>query len=182
MNSHLATDRKEKPLAEKNRLTKTSNSETAKRTIDEATKKAMAQGRERSRIVDLYLKALDEHKWFGRGPSQQTDPHEIESELARLEDEKSLAQGSAKLFLIQEQNNLKAQLDALNSTGEYKRLEAKFISIAKQFSIDRKISYDSWREVGVPVRILNKAGMYPPRGSRILNSSDEEGTLGEPSE
>ena len=79
MNSHLATDRKEKPLAEKNRLSKTSNSDTAKRTIDEATKKAMAQGRERSRIVDLYLKALDEHKWFGRGPSQQTDPREIES-------------------------------------------------------------------------------------------------------
>lgn len=169
-------------MAEMNGKHKANNSDSPKRTIDEETKKAMAQGRERSRIVDLYLKALDEHKWLGRGPSQQLDPQELESEIARLEDEKSLARGSAKLFLIQEQNNLKAELNAQNTTGEYRRLEAKFISIVKQFSTERKISYDSWREMGVPVRTLNKAGMYPPRGSRILNGPDGEEAPEEPSE
>lgn len=133
----------------------------ARRSIDEATKKAMALGRARSRVVDMYIKALETHK--GRNPGQpKPDPNVVKADIKRLTDEIAAATGVAKLLLIQERADLDNQLKADAGEDEFKRLEEEFVTIAKQFSLDRKISYESWREIGVPVRTLNRAHMYPP--------------------
>lgn len=146
-----------------------SGSDVQKRKIDPETKKAMAEGRERSRVVDLYVKALETHKFHKR--FRTLDIKGIEDKIAQLDNEISRTAGVTKVLLTQSRRDLAKQLDTQGRAEEFEQLETTFISIAKQFSIERAISYETWRDIGVPVRILAKAVIYPlmPGRNRLLD-------------
>ncbi len=44
-------------------------------------------------------------------------------------------------------------------------IEEQFVAVAGEFATTRRIEYGAWREVGVPPRVLKKAGI-PPRASQ----------------
>ena len=47
----------------------------------------------------------------------------------------------------------------MSSTIDMTSLEAAFVSIAKSYSESKKISYQSWRDVGVDASVLKSAGV-----------------------
>lgn len=143
------------------------------RPLGEENKKLMALGRERSRIVDAYIKALQNHKYRGRGITP-LDPEKLKDRIAELDERIKKASGMDRVVLIQERLNCQNQLSSLDKEKEFQELEARFLSVIRQVSIDRKISYQAWREAGVTVRTLAKAGMYPPKKRR---SASEQSSL-----
>jgi hypothetical protein len=129
----------------------------------------MAEGRERSRIVDAYIKALQSHKYRGRGVTP-LDPEKLRSQIAKLNELIPNTTGMDRVARIQERIDLEKQLASLDKEKEFQALEARFLSVIKQISMDRKISYQAWREAGVTVRTLAKAGMYPPKPKRSASA------------
>ena len=135
-----------------------------KRRLTADAKRAMAEGRERSRTIDLYLKSLETHKYQRR--TVVVDRKDIEAKIKEIDAEITDAVGVNKLLLAQSRRDLENQLNSQSSADEFAHLEAAFISVAKQFSIEREISYETWRDLGVPMRTLAKAGIYPPSSRR----------------
>ncbi len=51
-------------------------------------------------------------------------------------------------------------LDGLPGDGpRFEALEREFVFVAKRFARLRGISYDAWRDVGVPEAVLRRAGI-----------------------
>lgn len=131
-----------------------------KHVMTDEHKKALARGREESRLIDMYLTALaaDAPK-PGRQRTVERVKKELESVNMKLQD-KSLSPISA-LKLQQKQIDLTAELSAKQEVSALDELELAFISIAKGFSERQGISYRAWRAVGVPPNPLREAGITP---------------------
>lgn len=145
------------------------------RPLSEENKQALVLGRQRSRWVDEYIKALEVYKWQNRG-TQKPDPDEIKRQIAKLDEELPGTEGVKKVLALRERADLVAKLEAAEGADEFASLEARFISVVRQFSAERRVPYDVWRQIGVPFRTLAKAGMYPSRAKRggVTGDSPEE--------
>lgn len=144
------------------------------RKLTDDEKQRMADGRSNTRIVDRYLRDLATGKYHRRGP-RKTDPDVIQAELAELDAKIATSlPGVEKLVLIEDRKKLRQTLAGRAENQAFDELENKFIDIAKLFSDSRGISYESWREMGVPARVLIKAGIYPPNKGRPSADADEE--------
>ncbi len=143
------------------------------RPLTAENKEALEMGRMRSRWVDEYLKALETHKWQGRGVSEQ-DAGKLKEELASLDKELASLDGVKRLFALQRRADLASRIALIEGTDNFTKLKERFISVAKEFSIERKITYQIWRDMGVPVRTLTQAGLYPPRGKSDLDDDDTD--------
>ena len=131
----------------------------APKTLSNAQKAAMAEGRREARIVETYLNSL-ERKRVHRG---RKSAGEISAELTRIEEELDRASAIEKLALLQEREDL--QREALEVAPEDDaELEAQFIAIARTYGERKGISYSTWREIGVPKEVLKSAGV--PRTRR----------------
>lgn len=131
----------------------------APKTLSNAQKAAMAEGRREARIVESYLNSL-EQKRLQRG---RRTAAQIEAELVRVNTEIDAASAIEKLALLQERENL--HREALESPPEDdSELEAQFVAIARGYGERKGISYSTWREIGVPKDILKAAGV--PRTRR----------------
>jgi hypothetical protein len=64
-----------------------------------------------------------------------------------------------ELRLVQERRDLQAELDKMSETVDMTSLEVAFVGVAKSYSDSKKISYASWREVGVEAKVLKSAGI-----------------------
>jgi hypothetical protein len=62
-------------------------------------------------------------------------------------------------MLVQERRDLSAELDAMSNTVDMAALEAAFVNVAKSYSDSKRISYQSWRDVGVEASVLKSAGV-----------------------
>ena len=130
----------------------------APKTLSNAQKAAMAEGRREARIVESYLNSL-ERKQVQRGKRSAT---EIESELDRITAELDAASTIERLALLQEREDL--QREALEIVPEDdSELESQFIAIARAYGDRKGISYSTWREIGVPKEILKSAGVARTR-------------------
>ena len=73
--------------------------------------------------------------------------------------------GVAKVLAAQEVRDLRARLaETGGDTTTAKTLEASFVKVARQFSVNRGISYAAWRDAGVPAAVLQRAGIARTRG------------------
>jgi len=129
---------------------------TKARTMSDAHKAALAEGRELSRSVRLYLEALDAHR-PKRG--RKRTPASIEARLASLDDKIETAEPLQKLSLVQERIDLAKELDRLSDTIDPASFEPGFVKAAARYSELKGISYAAWREVGVPAAVLRDAGI-----------------------
>lgn len=131
----------------------------APKTLSNAQKAAMAEGRREARIVESYLQSL-EQKQVQRG---RRTAEEITAELDRINREIDNASAIEKLVLMQDRENLQREALEIGPEDD-SELEAQFIVIARSYGERKGISYSTWREIGVPKEILKQAGV--PRTRR----------------
>ena len=123
-------------------------------------KAALAEGRNQSRSVRVYLDALESHK-PRRG--RKRTPESINRRLALIDKELASAEPLKRVRLVQEQLDLATELAMMNAKVDLEALEADFVAAAKGYSRRKGISYAAWRAVGVSPAVLKKAGIS--RGS-----------------
>ena len=145
------------------------------RKLTEREHQVMAAGRARSRLVDKYLRELATGKYHqSSGPRIADDPEAAQAALADLDAKlASNIDGVQRLFLLAERVRLEQAITGRGELEEFEKLEAKFIEIARDFSKARKIPYEAWRTMGVPSRVLIKAGIYPPNRGQSKTGEDE---------
>jgi uncharacterized protein YicC (UPF0701 family) len=133
----------------------------AKKTMSAEHKAALAKGREEGRAVRAYLEGLRATKpKRGRKRTAET----IKQQLAEIEEQIDAAAPLDELLMVQKRRDLQAELDAMSASIDMKSLEAEFVKVAKSYSESKKISYSSWRDVGVEASVLQKAGIARTRG------------------
>lgn len=131
--------------------------ETRKRTpMSDEHKAALAEGREQGRAVRRYLEALEANK-PRRGRKRSAES--VRKRLADIETELATAEPLRRVHLVQERSDLVASLESSESNVDLDKLEKDFINAAVPYSERKGISYTTWREVGVPASVLERAGI-----------------------
>jgi hypothetical protein len=119
-------------------------------------KAALAIGRSQGLAVRRYLQALEENKpRRGRRPSVEA----TEKALAEIDQKLASADPLRRLHLIQERKDLQARLSNAGQSVDLSALEDAFVKGAAEYGSRKGISYESWREVGVPAEVLRRAGI-----------------------
>ena len=129
---------------------------STKSPMTEEHKAALARGRAEGKIVRDYLEGLRATK-PKRG--RKRTPETIQSRLDAIENELADASAVEELMLVQERRDLEAELERMSDSVDIEQLEDAFVSVAKSYSESKKISYASWRDVGVEARVLKRAGI-----------------------
>jgi hypothetical protein len=119
-------------------------------------KAALAEGRDQGRAVRRYLEALEANK-PRRG--RKRSPESLKKRLVAIESEIASADPLKRVHLVQERADVQDALDASESKVDLAQLEKDFVKSARPYSERKGISYATWREVGVPVAVLEKAGI-----------------------
>lgn len=119
-------------------------------------KAALAQGRAEGRAVRDYLDALRANK-PKRG--RKRTPDSIKKRLVAIDAQLPDADALGELRLVQEQRDLRAELETMDHAVDLGAIEARFVEVAQSYSERQKISYASWRDVGVEAAVLKKAGI-----------------------
>jgi len=132
----------------------------AKRSMSDDHKASLARGRAEGRAVRNYLEALEAHA-PKRGRRRTLDT--VERRLAEIERELEAADPVRRLKLIQERRDLHGERTALASPVDLAALEEGFVAVAASYSARQGITYESWREIGVPAGVLARAGVSRSR-------------------
>lgn len=119
-------------------------------------KAALAAGRVEGRAVRSYLEAVESMK-PRRGRKRTADS--IKKRIDAIESELVDADPLKALNLRQERRNLYAELAGLDDKIDLAQLEKDFIAVARSYGERRGISYEVWREAGVPPDVLRQAGI-----------------------
>lgn len=139
------------------------NTKTKKRVVSPEQKAAMATGRTEARAVKNYLDGLELTR-PKRG--RRRTPDSINQQLSRITDELATTSDPMKrLALTQDRIDLTRELDKLESKVDVDMagLEKAFIAAAAAYSSRKGISYGAWREIGVPPKVLQAAGISRSR-------------------
>lgn len=119
-------------------------------------KAAMELGRLESRVVKTYLEAIRSTR-PKRGRRRTAEG--IKKRLEEIEQEMLEASVIAELQLVQERRNLEAELESSDVDVDISELEDEFVEVAKAYGDRKGITYRSWRDVGVPAGVLQRAGI-----------------------
>jgi hypothetical protein len=144
------------------KATKKATTAPAQRKLSAAHKRALAEGRTMSAVVDRYLSAVNTPKRRGRKVSKT-------AMAQRLTDARAKAKSSTgvdKVLAAQDVRDLETRIANIETAtgGDIKNLESAFVKIAKRFGENRGIGYGAWRDAGVPAVVLKKAGVARTRG------------------
>ncbi len=134
----------------------TKKSSTKTSTMSASHKNALANGRTEGRIIREYLEIVEAIK-PKRG--RRRTPESITKRLAVIATELKTADPVTKVRLIQERLNLRTELAGMKTKTEVGTAEARFIKVARSFSVRNEITYDAWREFGVTPAVLKRAGI-----------------------
>lgn len=109
-------------------------------------------------VVRRYLGALEDPP-----PRKKVRSSErVRADLARV-NEDAATNALDRLLLVQRRLDLEQELAEVEDGGsdddETAYLEEAFVSVAAAYSDRKGLSYDTWREVGVPAAVLKKAGI-----------------------
>lgn len=119
-------------------------------------KAALAEGRSESRAVKAYLEALAANK-PKRG--RKRTPESIQQRIATINNELDDAPPLKQVQMIQERMDLDAELARLSETVDLRSLEDAFVEVAGSYSRRKGISYNAWREFGIPPTVLKRANI-----------------------
>ena len=113
--------------------------------------------------VRRYLVALEKHQPRRGRPRT---PKTLEDRLRKLDAEYEQADPLRRLHLEQRRLDVQKQLDELlASRGEAPaELEDDFAAAAAEYAEKHGITYTAWRRLGVPARVLRKAGVTRTSG------------------
>ena len=148
-------------------------------TLTAAQRKRFNSERERSRIVGAYLEQLDVEseqrasgrRYSARGahlgalpgfPNFSADPDEIERAAAAIAERALEVPSYVKALELQQRVlELRQIAGELRETGGVDQLEQQFVEVAAAWATERGISYQAFRVMGVPARVLKAAGISP---------------------
>ena len=121
--------------------------------------KQMSRQKEQ-RVVAVYMDALGKVAQHRR--MKKIDPTVAERRLATLRERIDSADTQIKkLGLIQQRINLERRLKKQSTPVDITKQEDAFVNVVATYSGRRGISYEAWREVGVPSAVLKRAGLSP---------------------
>lgn len=132
-----------------------------KRTVSDDQKSAMAEGRAQSRAISPYLEALESYR-PKRG--RKRTPESIDRRLQAIDGELAGANQIKRLSLIQERLDLLDERENLGRKVDITAYEKAFVANAKSYGERRGISYQAWRQLGVPAAVLRQAGISRASG------------------
>jgi hypothetical protein len=119
-------------------------------------KAALAMGRNEGNAVRNYLEALRSNKpKRGRRRTRES----IAARLSAIDAELDTADPMNELRLRQERRDLQTEMSALGAKIDISALENGFVAVGKSYSARQKISYATWREIGVDAAVLKRAGI-----------------------
>ena len=114
------------------------------------------QTRTENRAVGAYLEALEKNRpKRGRRPSKES----IQKQLDDIKNRYESATPLQKIQLIQKRIDLEQKLQSVTETQSATNLEADFIAAVESYSQRKNISYQAWREIGVPAAVLKRGGI-----------------------
>jgi hypothetical protein len=123
-----------------------------------------------------YLKALE----AGKAP-QPRGRRTVEFLSRRINDIQGEIDDASdpikKVKLAQERLDLKAELDSRTAISQLDELEKAFIEHAAEVSVDQGISYNAWRDIGVPPKALKQAGIKRGSTVAVRPRGEETGTV-----
>ena len=126
--------------------------------LSSSHKAKMAEGRRQTRVVESYLRHLEQ----AASPKKRVSPKDLAAEVKKVEAELDAADGIDKLALLQRREDL--QRLALEAEPEDDGgLEEQFIAVASAYGDRKGVSYSTWREFGVPKHVLEAAGIARTR-------------------
>ncbi len=127
-----------------------------KRKMTEEHKQALAVGRAEGRMVRAYLEALESSRpKRGRKRTKES----IGRRLERIEVELEEADPLKRLQLTQEQIDLTEELDGMDNGVNITDLENDFVRVAEGYAERKGITYQAFRQIGVPASVLKRAGI-----------------------
>lgn len=131
------------------------------RIMTDAHKEANEVARAENRAVKAYLTYLDEMT----AKQRRADPDVLQKRIIEIAERIKDATPFQRIHLIQDRRNLEEDLRAHEQGGaaDAAALEDAFVAIAAVFSSRKGIDYASWREFGVPVATLERAGITRKR-------------------
>ncbi len=122
--------------------------------MSDTHKAALAKGREEGRVVRRYLEALESTK-PRRG--RKRTPDSITKRLNTIDSRLADADALTRLHLVQEKQQLEAELSQSDDTVDLVALEKEFTKVAKAYGDRKGITYSAWRTVGVSAPVLQQA-------------------------
>lgn len=129
---------------------------TQKTPMSQAHKAALANGRAEGKVIREYLEILEAIR-PRRG--RKRTPESIARRLKAITNEMETADALTKVRLVQERLNLQRELSTMKNKNQVAEAEAAFAKVAKRFSTRNEITYEAWREIGVPEGVLKRAGI-----------------------
>lgn len=119
-------------------------------------------GAEAAKVVRKYLSALDSSK-PGRAVKRTADS--VASRILKIDELVVSADPLTRLHLTQERIDLHAEHVRLTSAPETKldELEGDFVRVARAYGERHGITYAAWRQIGVDVDVLDRAGIHRSR-------------------
>lgn len=129
----------------------------AKKTqMTEEHKQALAVGRAEGRMVRAYLEALESSRpKRGRKRTKES----IGRRLERIDAELEAADPLKRLQLTQEQIDLTEELESMDNGVNMADLEKDFVRVAQGYAERKGITYQAFRQIGVPASVLKRAGI-----------------------
>ena len=119
-------------------------------------KEALAVGRAEGRAVRAYLEALESSRpKRGRRRTKES----IAARLESLAEQMESADPLKRLQLAQEELDLTDELARMDQAVDIGDLEAEFAKVASSYAERKGISYNAFRQVGVPASVLKTAGI-----------------------
>ncbi len=124
--------------------------------MTEEHKQALAIGRAEGRMVRAYLEALESSRpKRGRKRTKES----ISRRLERIDTELESADPLKRLQLTQEQIDLSEELEGMDSGVNLTDLENDFVQVAQGYAERKGITYQAFRQIGVPAAVLKRAGI-----------------------
>ena len=119
-----------------------------------------ASARGQAKIIREYLEALERNRpRRGRRRTRET----VEKQLAQVEVQLGDADPLDRLHLIQRKLDLEKELENLKNKVDIGDLESRFISVAREYSDRKGITYDAWHALGISNEVLDRAGVPVPK-------------------
>jgi hypothetical protein len=128
---------------------------TARRTMSDEHKQAIADARRQNQAVRHYLNALTTPKPAGRRPS--ATPEQLQEQIDTEHDPVT------RLELIQRRLDLEASLATEQDQPDIDCLQEAFVKVAADYATRKGITYTAFRELGVPATVLTQAGIRRTR-------------------
>lgn len=127
--------------------------------MGEEHKAALAKGKREAAKVTRYLKAMEAGQPGGAARAKV-----LGAKIERLQEEIAGEPNMLRrVKLIQKRFDTEDKLKDLDTSIDFDALEADFIGVVVSYSERNQISYHTWREVGVPAKVLKAAGIKRTR-------------------